>query len=167
MLEKIGNEFELFFKDPRNIHRVLMVIPLSALASHLIYMYMKLPKGMPIASDTYVTIALGSILYIMWTCWVFMSNDLDIELAMRFLWCALLSIAGHRIGVYENETGGSLYFKVLSFAAIGTIMIFVVTGKTKNELKIWFNVKLNEGKNDKSNALYIANSDDNNNTGTG
>lgn len=165
-METIGNEFERVFRNPRQIHRVLMVIPLASLMSHLIHMYLSMPKGLPISSDSYITMVLGGILYTMVSCWVFMSNDLDFELTVRFFWAALLAVLGHRVGVMDNEVGGSVFFKSVAFLAIGTMMIFVVTGKTKNELKIWFTVKFNEnGDAKKARMLHIHNNDSQSGTG--
>jgi len=144
---KAWDEFKLIFRNPRKIHRVLAVIPLAALLSHAIYLNEIMPKGVPIGRDYIITLVLGSILYFMTIAWVLLSNESDIELTMRFIWCAALSILGHRIAVMSGEVGGSWYFKVVAFFAIGTLLLFVITGKTKNELKIWFNVKLNEKRN--------------------
>lgn len=86
--------------------------------------------------------------------WVFLSNETDIELAMRFFWCTLLAVLGHRVMVLDGEIGGSFYFKVVSFGAIMTMLIFVVTGKTKNELKIWFNIKFNDNRDAQKAKIY-------------
>ena len=161
--------FKRIFRNPRDIHRVLVMIPLAGLTSHLLYLYLLIPKGVSFDQDETITICLGAILYFGWLSWIFLSNELDMELSMRFFWAAVLAGLGHRVGVMENETGGSLYFKAVSYLAIATMMIFVITGKTKNELKIWFSMKLNEGKNDQSTKLRSigVNSDNDQQSGTG
>lgn len=143
MINKIIDEFCLIFSNPRKIHRVIMIIPLAALASHMLYLYNAIPKGVPITRDEIISAALLGTIYIMWTSWVFLSNKFDIELFMRFIWCALLSILAHRLSVLEEPLGG-WYVTAVSFLAIGMVMIFVITGKTKNELIIMFNVKFND-----------------------
>jgi len=162
----IWSEFKLVFKNPREIHRVLMVIPLAALLSHIIFMYFSLPKGVPLQSDVSLAILLCSIPATFVVAWILFSNPLDVELSTRFLWSGLLSIGAHRLFV-GVEALGSPYISAVGIAAILMIMIFVVTGKTKNELKIWFNVKLNEKKDaDKSN-IHIIGSGDDQRSGTG
>lgn len=165
----IWEGFKQIFRSPRDIHRVLAMIPLAALTSHLLYLYFMMPKGVPFKTDEIITIGLGVVIYIGWLSWIFLSNELDIELSMRFFWAAVLAGLGHRVGVFDNETGGSLYFKSVAYLAIATMMIFVITGKTKNELKIWFSMKFNEGKNDQSGKLRAigGNSDNDQQSGTG
>ena len=158
MINKAIDEFCLIFSNPRDIHRVMMIIPLAALASHMLYLYAAIPAGVPITRDEIISASLLGTIYIMWTSWVFLSNKFDIELFMRFVWCALLSVLAHRLAVLEEPLGG-WYVTTVSFMAIGMVMIFVVTGKTKNELKIWFNVKLNE-KKDNPPTHHIPNVDD-------
>jgi hypothetical protein len=147
-MSKIWEEFKLIFRNPRQIHRVLAVIPLAALLSHALYLYAATPKGVPVNQDQIITMVLGAI------SWVFLSGDLDIELAMRFLWCSLLAILAHRVIVMDNEIGGSFYYRLVSLFAIGTLLLFVVTGKTKNELKIWFNVKFDGNKDGKKATIH-------------
>lgn len=159
-------EFKRIFRNPRDIHRVMMVIPLAAMLSHIIYLYMSIPKGVPFTSDSIITASLGTFIYAVLVSWIFLSGNINIELFMRFFWTSLLAILAHRIGVMDNETGGSLYFKAVAYLAIGMAAIFAVTGKTKNELKIWFNVKLNE-KSDKPPLHSVFNPDHDRNSDTG
>jgi hypothetical protein len=167
-MKSIWDEFKLIFNNPRDIHRVLMVIPLAALLSHVVYMYFSLPKGVPIQGDVSLAILLCSVPALFLSAWVLLSNPLDIELSTRFLWSALLSAGAHRLYV-GVEALGSPYLSAIGIAAIMMVMIFVVTGKTKNELKIWLSVKLNENKDDKETKLRAVNggTDTNQHTGTG
>ncbi len=168
-MKAIWKEFKLVFKNPRHIHRVLAVVPLSAIISHFLYIYMKLPKGVPIKSDSIITVVLIGTIYFGTLAWVFLSNELDIELVWRFFWAAAFSILLHRIIVYDGETGGSLYYRVMAFLAFSTMLIFTVSGKTKNELKIMLNVKLNEGKHEQTTPLrsISSNADNDKHSGLG
>ncbi len=167
MFGKVGEEFKLIFRNPKTVHRVFAMIPLAALTSHLSFLYLAMPKGVQFSENEIITICLGAILYTGWLSWIFLSNELDIELIMRFFWAAVLASLGHRVGVMDNEIGGSLYFKAVSFLAIGTMMVFVITGKTKNELKIWFSMKLDEGKDVKNTKLRSIGSNDDQQSDTG
>lgn len=168
MLKRIWLGFREVFRNPKDIHRVFAVIPLAALTSHILYLYLAMPKGVPLKEDQIITIGLGSVFYLGWMSWVLLSDEFDMELFMRFFWAAVLAGLGHRVFVMDNETGGSLYFKTVAALAIGTMMIFVITGKTKNELKIWFSMKLNEGKGDKQAKIYpMPNSSDDDQRATG
>lgn len=168
MLKRIWLGFKAIFRDPKDIHRVFAVIPLAALTSHIVYLYLSMPKGVPLKQDGMVTMYLVGVLYFGWLSWIFLSNEFDIELSMRFFWAAGLSGLWHRVFVMDNEIGGSLYFKIIATLAIGTMMVFVITGKTKNELKIWFSMKLNESKNVKQAKIYpIGGSSDDDQRSTG
>ncbi|MBU2648524.1 hypothetical protein KKI24_27705 [bacterium] len=113
-----------------------MIIPLAALLSHGIYLYDKVK--IPVSQDEMITFWLGAVIYVMVLSWCFLSNPMKFDLFWRFMFSAGLAILAHRIGVMDNETGGSTYFKAFSFFCIGIMEIFTVTGKTKNELKeIW------------------------------
>lgn len=160
MINKLWLGFKGIFREPKDIHRVFAVIPLAALTSHILYLYFAMPKGVPLKTDELITISLGAVFYLGWLSWIFLSRDLDMELAMRFFWAAVLAGLGHRVIVMDNETGGSLYFKTVAALAIGTMMIFVITGKTKNELKIWFSMKFNEGKNGQTTLRAVSNNSD-------
>lgn len=133
LLKQAWAEFKLLFKDPRDIHRVLVIVPLAALASHVIYLYMQVTA--PFTQDELITVYLGATIYLMLLSWCFLSNPIHFDLFWRFLFTAGLAVLAHRIGVMANETGGSLYFKFFSFFSIGVMMVFSITGKNKNELK--------------------------------
>ncbi len=169
MSNRIWLGFKNIFRGPSELHRVFAVIPLAALTSHILYLYMAMPKGVPFKQDQIITMSLGAVFYLGWLSWILLSDEFDMELFMRFFWAAVLSGLGHRVFVMDNETGGSLYFKTVAALAIATMMIFVITGKTKNELKIWFSMKLNEGKKSDRATIHAINSnpdDDQRSTGS-
>ncbi len=165
----MGNtgSYKLDFKNPSDIYRVFVVILLSVIVSHVVYMYLKMPKGLPISTDALMLAGMLIVACLALLAWTIWSNSMDIELAWRFGWAAAMAVLFHRTVVYDNEVGGSLYAQSLMFVFSVTALIFVLSGKTKSELKIWFNVKWNEGKNEKGKVLTIANSDDNSNAANG
>lgn len=166
-MNKIINEFVLIFKNPRELHRVLMVIPLAAALSHASYLYVKIPAGVPFTNDQVISIILGGFIYLTMWCFVFFSNPNDFKLFLRFVFCGALSALAHRL-IVDVDKFGTWYYSAVSLAAIAFVLIFIVTGKTSaiNDITIWFNIKLNE-KSDKPPLHSVFNSDHDRNSDTG
>lgn len=160
MIKKFFQEIALMFSNPREVHRVIMCIPLAFAMSHVIYIYMKIPKGVPITNDQLIGAIVGGIIYLGAWFYIFLSDKFDFKLFLRFILAAALSVAAHRL-VVRVESFGTAYLTAVSLMAIGFVLIFVISGRITaiNDINVWFNVKMSKAddqKNITSNAVDIS-----------
>jgi len=160
-MQKIKYELLRIYRDPREIHRVCGAILMAAITSQLVFLWSANPKGVPVTYEQWISIALMGTLYIGGILWVLLSNPLNFDLSIRFFWGAALSVLGHRV-IIGAEQLGSWYFTLVALLSIAMLMVFVITGKTKNELKVWFSINQTENKNAQTNYPVIGNSTDSN-----
>lgn len=128
-------EFFLFFRNPREFHRVLVVITLTVISSHSIYMYNKIPD---LVWDTSTTTAfwLGAIGCLMLGCFAFLSNELTVDLFNRFAIVGALSVLEHCIIFYDDYlVSVPTYFLSLAFVSFGILLIWAMTGKSYSDFK--------------------------------
>lgn len=126
--------FDRIFSNPKEIHRVLIIIPLSILVSHALYIWQVLPIDYVFTTSDEVAIWLGCILSSFVLCWCFRSNEMSIDLFNRFMIVSALSGLFHRITFYAIELGDA-YFVTLSILAFSLLGIWAVTGKNYREIK--------------------------------
>ncbi len=126
-------EFDRIFNDPREIHRVVVIMLFAILMSHTAYMYFSIPD---IKWDTSAKLAatLGSAFSLFVLSWCFRSNEMSIDLFNRFIVVAGLSGLFHRMIFYAIELGDP-YFVTMSVIAFIIFGIWAVTGKNYTEVK--------------------------------
>jgi hypothetical protein len=128
--------FLAVFRDTQDIHRVLIIIPLTLLVSHSLYL--KIQSHMEVIFYTVqrseiVWLILEVFLILFIACWAVFSSPFNPALYVRqtvfVIWTALL----HRLG-YGLETLGSTYFTLVSFIALTSFLPFAFTGLTITQL---------------------------------
>lgn len=126
--------FDRIFSDPKEIHRVLVIIPLSMLVSHAIYVYASLVDNYVYTASDKVLIWLGSALSLFILCWCLRSNEMTIDLFNRFAIVSGLSGLFHRMIFYAIELGDPYFvtMAVISFLIFG---LWAVTGKNYRDFK--------------------------------
>lgn len=127
-------EFLLFFRNPREIHRVVLTVPLSGLLSHVIYMYNLLPPEYIFTTADITAIWLGVSLYIMTLMWCFLSNEMTIDLFNRFAIVASLTVLYHRVYFYTIDLGDP-YYQALSTISFLVFVVWAITGKSYKDFK--------------------------------
>lgn len=122
--------FLAIFRDTRDIHRALIVIPLTLLVSHSLFL-----KSQPhiavifyrVQRNEVVWLTLQAFVILFIACWAVFSSPFNLSLYVRqtvfIIWTGLL----HRLG-YGLETLGSTYFTVVSFLALTSFLPFAFTG---------------------------------------
>ncbi len=141
---KLG--FLNIFRNPSDIHRVLMVIPLSALISHTIYLSDKASSWVVFNRGEYFLFGLVLLLFIFATLWAVFSCKFNFKLYVRQLIFILWVILFHRIA-FGLESVGSMFFSILSFVALTGYVIFALTGLRLDQLIHLFVEKRNEKRN--------------------
>lgn len=128
--------FLAVFRNTQDIHRVLIVIPLTLLVSHSLYL--KLQSHVEVIFYTVqrseiIWLALEVFIILFVACWAVFSSPFNPSLYVRqavfVIWTALL----HRLG-YGLETLGSTYFTVVSFIALTSFLPFAFTGLKIDQL---------------------------------
>ena len=134
-MKVVLEELRKLFRDPRDIHRVIMIAPLGAMLSHGIHLA-SLSNGLPPTGVEYMSIFLASVLYGMMDLWTVFSNEIHFRLTARFAFMAMFGAFTHRailgIGVFTGITKFELVFFVLCASVVA---FFVATGKSINEVK--------------------------------
>jgi hypothetical protein len=121
------SELLLIFRNPRDVHRVIITAPLAVVLSHAIYLYNLTPESVFNTADK-TAIALGSFIYLMTVLWCLLSNPMNIHLFNRFSIVAALTVLYHQVFFYSVGLGDT-YPKILSTIAYALLMIWAVTGK--------------------------------------
>jgi hypothetical protein len=126
--------FLAVFRNTQDIHRVLIVIPLTLLISHSLYLQTRAHVEVifyTIKNEEIFWLALEGFIVLFVGCWAVFSSPFNPALYVRqgvfAIWTALL----HRLG-YGLESLGSTYFTVVSFIALTSFLPFAFTG-LKNE----------------------------------
>lgn len=126
----LTRRFLAVFRDTQDIHRVLIIIPLTLLVSHSLYL-----KSQPHVSVIFyklqrsegVWLALELFMILFVACWAIFSSPFNPSLYVRqavfMIWTGLL----HRLG-YGLETLGTTYFTIVSFIALTSFLPFAFTG---------------------------------------
>lgn len=124
------------FRDTRNIHRVLITIPLTLLVSHSLYMKNHTPAAVifyEIQRSEVIWLGLAAFFVLFAASWAVFSGPFSPALYIRqtvfMIWTGLL----HRLG-YGLETLGSTYFTVVSFIALTSFLPFAFTGLKTEQL---------------------------------
>lgn len=138
-MKKILAELKLIFRNPRDIHRVVMITPLGAMLSHGIYLAMK-TSPLPFTSDEIMSIVLAVTLYSMITLWTIFSNELHFRIVSRFAFMAGYGALAHRLILGISNVGGvSVYESVFFLTTSSVVAFFVATGFTVTEIKDIYN----------------------------
>lgn len=122
--------FLAVFRNTQDIHRVLIVIPLTLLISHSLYLKTQAHVEVvffTLKSSEIIWLALEIFIVLFAACWAIFSSPFNPSLYVRqtvfAIWTALL----HRLG-YGLESLGTTYFTVVSFAALTYFLPFAFTG---------------------------------------
>ncbi|MCK5615501.1 hypothetical protein KAR91_77270 [Candidatus Pacearchaeota archaeon] len=126
-------EFDRVFNNPREIHRVIVIMLFAISLSHVIYIYYSIPD---IKWDTSAKLAviLGGCFSMFIMAWCFRSNEMTIDLFNRFAIVAGLSGLFHRIIFYAIVLGDP-YFVTISIICFIVFGIWAITGKNYQEFK--------------------------------
>lgn len=120
-------ELLLIFRNPREVHRVMAVAPLSVAISHAIYLYINVGDYAYTSSDITAIIS-GVFGCSAWALWCFLSAEMTVHLFNRFAIVAALTVLYHQVTFYSISLGDT-YPKVLSTIAYILLMIWAITGK--------------------------------------
>jgi hypothetical protein len=124
------------FRDTKDIHRVIVVVPLTLLISHSLYL-----RGLPHMSDIFFKPARAEVIWFGLFCfpvafgylWAVFSSPLNPALYIRqtifIIWTALL----HRWS-YGLETFGTPYATVISLLALTSYLPFALWGLRPDQL---------------------------------
>ena len=166
-LKWLFNEIFLFFRDPREIHRVLLVIPLSALATHILFIYNSIPDTHLYTQPEQTAIALGVFVYTVLIGICFLSNEMTFDLLGRFSIICGWSVLGDMIVIGDEVFGNaSLFFICFAFFGLSILLIWALTGLKYEHFKAKyieprlrkFDIKF--GKNEKkSNVVAMSDRD--------
>lgn len=126
----VVRKFLAVFRDTQDIHRVLVLIPLTLFVSHS-YFLMNQPHTSVIfyrlQRSEIIWIALLGFIVLFVASWAIFSSPLNSALYVRqgvfIIWTGLL----HRLA-YGLETLGTTYFTVVSFIALTSFLPFAFTG---------------------------------------
>ncbi len=106
------------YRNPREIHRVLSVIPLSAFSSYSVYVYNLIPPDYALSVAETSTLYLALFIYTSSWMKILFSNEITFDLLGRFLIIGGWSVLGAMI-LIGNDVFGSASFFFLSFAFFG------------------------------------------------
>lgn len=127
--------FEVF-RDTRDTHRVLIVIPLTLFISHSLYL-----QGQTYVSVIFykihraelIWLILGAFIMLFVASWAVFSSSFNPALYIRqiifVIWTGLL----HRLS-YGLESLGTTYFTIVSFIALTSFLPFAITGLKVEQL---------------------------------
>ena len=126
-------EFDRVFNNPREIHRVVVMMMLAIALSHSAYIYYSIPE---IIWDTSAKLAffMGVAFSAFVLMWCFRSNEMTIDLFNRFAIVGGLSGLFHRMIFYAIELGDP-YFVTMSVICFIIFGIWAITGKNYREFK--------------------------------
>lgn len=164
-MKAILSEILTLFRAPRDLHRVFMIAPLGAMASHAVYLANK-STGRPLTKDDIISIVLAGVLYLLITCWCFLSNPMSFSLSWRFFFMTGWGAIAHRMVVNVGGFSGMALFEyIFAWVCMSVVGFFVVTGMTFPQAKAKFFETF--GKKDEKNKGVIAIADRNTIESTG
>lgn len=132
------------FRQPQDIHRVLIVIPITLFISHTIFL--KSQPGLAVITGNLqrpeeIWVILMAFLLLFISCWAVFSSAFNPVLYIRQVvfvaWTCLL----HRLS-YGLEELGTSYVTTISFGALVSFLPFAFTGLRPDQL--WVKYKANK-----------------------
>jgi len=124
------------FRQPQDIHRVLVVIPIVLFISHTIFL--KNQPGLAVIANNFqrpeeIWVGLMAFPVLFISCWAVFSSSFNPVLYLRqivfIMWTCLI----HRLS-YGLEVFGTPYLTWISFAALVSFLPFACTGKRPDQL---------------------------------
>jgi hypothetical protein len=139
----IVSKFLAIFRNTADVHRVIMFIPLTLLASH-IYYFKSLPRiGVifyKLQRDELILIGLVAFFFVFALCWSIFSSPFNLQLYLRqsifAAWTGLL----HRLS-YGLDTLGSTYPATLLFMGLTLCLPYAFMGLRLDQ--VWEKIKEN------------------------
>lgn len=132
--------FLAVFRNTQDIHRVLIVIPLTLLISHSLYLKTQAHIEVvlfTVQSSEIIWLVLETFIILFAACWAIFSSPFNPSLYVRQIVFAIWTALLHRLG-YGLESLGSTYFTVVSFVALTSFLPFAFTGlKIEQLFKKW------------------------------
>lgn len=126
----IVRRFLAVFRETQDIHRVLIMIPLTMLVSHSYFLYQQpamVALAYNISRSEALWLGLAGFMVLFVGSWAIFSSEFHPALYVRqgvfIIWTGLL----HRL-TYGLETLGTTYFTVVSFIALTSFLPFAFTG---------------------------------------
>ena len=128
--------FLIVFRQPQDIHRVLIAIPITLFISHTIFLKNK--PGLAVITGNLqrpeqIWVMLMSFLVLFITCWAVFSSAFNPVLYIRQIVFVMWTCLIHRLS-YGLEIFGTPYLTWISFAALISFIPFACTGLRPDQL---------------------------------
>lgn len=145
------------FRDTQDIHRVLIVIPLTLFVSHSYYLTQQPHVSVifyKLQRSEVIWVGLIGFIFVFVAFWAVLSSPFHPALYVRqgvfVIWTGLL----HRL-LYGLEILGTTYFTVVSFIALTSFLPFAFTGLKIDQLFARFKDEYKAKKAEKRPAIII------------
>ena len=131
-MRNVIDSFLSIFRNPTDLHRVVVSCFLAVFASHFFYLHfsaMKTPKV-----DLLLQSLVGSM-YCFVAFWAVFSAKFDLTLYVRLFVVAGWGVLGHRL-FYGVESFGSAFFNIMLFLGWSVWIPFALTGMRFDQLQL-------------------------------
>jgi len=147
LIAKFSIGFFRIFREPRDIHRVIISGLLAVFASHTWFLFYEAETKFIFTKDHIVLgILIGAMLGFM-LFWSIFSSNLNIKLYVRQIIVIGWAILAHRLS-YGVESFGSIFVTAMLFLGWSIWIPFALTGMRFDELQTkiedWQNAKKNK-----------------------
>jgi len=124
------------FRQPQDIHRVLIIIPITLFISHTVFL--KNQPGLAVITGNLqrpeqIWVSLMAFLVLFISCWAVFSSAFNPVLYVRQIVFAMWTCLLHRLS-YGLEVFGTPYLTWISFAALISFLPFACTGLRPDQL---------------------------------
>lgn len=129
-------KFLKIFTEPQDIHRVLIVIPITLFISHTVFL--KNQPGLSVVTANLqrteeIWIGLMGFLVLFISCWAVFSSAFNPVLYIRQIVFVMWTCLIHRLS-YGLEVFGTPYLSWISFVALASFIPFACTGLRPDQL---------------------------------